>query len=67
MPSRIPVVEDDPDTARLAGLYLARDGHKVMAATDGIEGLRLAREAYPDLVVLDLMLPRLHGEELVWA
>ena len=64
MPSRILIVEDDPDTARLAGLYLARDGHKVIAATDGIEGLRLAREAHPDLVVLDLMLPLLDGMEV---
>ena len=64
MPSRILIVEDDPDTARLVGLYLARDGHKVLAAADGIEGLRLAREASPDLVVLDLMLPRLDGTEV---
>ena len=46
---------------KLVSLYLQRDGHKVLCARDGIEGLRLAREARPDLVVLDLMLPKLNG------
>ena len=64
MPSTVLIVEDDPDTVRLVGLYLGRDGHKVLSAADGIEGLRLAREERPDLVVLDLMLPRLNGMEV---
>ena len=53
-----------PHTIELVRLYLGRDGHKVLAAVDGIEGLRLAREARPDLVVLDLMLPGLDGMEI---
>ena len=61
MASTVLIVEDDPDTAKLVSLYLQRDGHKVLCARDGIEGLRLAREARPDLVVLDLMLPKLNG------
>ena len=64
MASTVLIVEDDPDTVKLVGLYLKRDGHKVLTAGDGIEGLRLAREARPDLVVLDLMLPRLDGMEV---
>ena len=64
MPSTVLIVEDDPDTVKLVGLYLGRDGHKVLSARDGLEGLRLAREARPDLVVLDLMLPRLDGMEV---
>ena len=64
MSSRILIVEDDPDTTRLVGLYLARDGHKILSAADGLEGLRLAREARPDLVVLDLMLPKMDGTEV---
>ncbi len=64
MASTVLIVEDDPDTAKLVSLYLQRDGHKVLCARDGIEGLRLAREARPDLVVLDLMLPRLSGIEV---
>ena len=64
MASTILIVEDDPDTVKLVSLYLRRDGHKVISTGDGLEGLRLARKARPDLVVLDLMLPRLDGIEL---
>ena len=67
MASKVLIVEDDPNTTRLVGLYLARDGHKVISAADGLEGLRLAREARPDLVVLDLMLPKLDGIEVCRA
>ena len=64
MAGKVLIVEDDPDTARLVGIYLSRDGHKVLTAHDGLEGLRLAREAGPDLVVLDLMLPGMDGIEV---
>ena len=64
MQSTVLIVEDDPHVVELAHLYLGRDGHRVLAAADGLEGLRLAREALPDLVVLDLMLPGLDGLEL---
>ena len=64
MPGKILIIEDDPDTSKLVGLYLSRDGHKVLAALDGPEGLRLAREAKPDLIVLDLMLPGMTGMEI---
>ena len=64
MPSTVLIVEDDPITVELVRLYLTRDGHKVLSAIDGLEGLRLAREAHPDLVVLDLMLPGLDGMEV---
>lgn len=67
MASRILIIEDDPHTIKLVGLYLGRDGHKVLEATDGVEGLRLAREAAPDLILLDLMLPRLDGIEICRA
>ena len=64
MGNTVLIVEDDPDTVNLVGLYLNRDGHKVLAARDGLSGLRLAREAKPDVIVLDLMLPRLDGMEI---
>ena len=64
MPSTVLIVEDDPNTIELVRLYLGRDGHKVLAASNGPEGLRLAREAHPDLVILDLMLPGLHGMDV---
>jgi DNA-binding response OmpR family regulator len=61
MSNTVLVVEDDPTTAELVRLYLARDGHAVLTAKDGVEGLRLAREKAPDLVVLDIMLPKMDG------
>ena len=63
MASTVLIVEDDRDTVQLVSLYLKRDGHRVLCAHDGVEGLRLARKARPDLVVLDLMLPKLDGIE----
>ena len=67
MASTVLIVEDDKNTANLVGLYLKRDGHKVAHASDGLSGLKFAREAHPDLVVLDLMLPRLDGMEITRA
>ena len=61
MPSKILVIEDDPNAAELARLYIANDGHEVLTAPDGAQGLRLALEEAPDLIVLDLMLPKLDG------
>jgi two-component system alkaline phosphatase synthesis response regulator PhoP len=64
---RVLVVDDDVKTVELVKLYLNRDGYKVLTAYDGIEALRLARESYPDLVVLDLMLPGLDGLKVCQA
>ena len=61
MASTVLIVEDDPHTVEVVRLYLHRDGYKVLAASNGNEGLRLARESAPDLVVLDLMLPGMGG------
>jgi len=58
---RVLVVDDDAKTLELVRLYLKRDGYRVFTAYDGIEALRLARESYPDLIVLDLMLPGIDG------
>ena len=61
------VVDDDRRTVGLVRLYLEREGHAVRAAHDGQEALELARAAPPDLVVLDLMLPRLDGLDVCQA
>ncbi len=62
--SRILVIEDD--VAILRGLKdnLVRESYEVLTAEDGEEGYRLAREANPDLILLDLMLPTLSGYEI---
>jgi DNA-binding response OmpR family regulator len=61
---KVLVVDDDAKTVELVKLYLDRDGYQVLTAYDGVEALRLAREGYPDLVVLDLMLPDIDGLEI---
>jgi two-component system, OmpR family, alkaline phosphatase synthesis response regulator PhoP len=61
---RVLVVDDDVRTVELVKLYLSRDGYRVLTAYDGVEALRLAREARPDLIVLDLMLPDIYGLEV---
>ncbi|MFD0883835.1 response regulator transcription factor [Streptosporangium algeriense] len=61
MSARILVVEDDPTVAEVVTRYLERDGHRVECVDDGAEALRLALASPPDLLVLDLMLPRMDG------
>ena len=58
---KVLVVDDDAKIVELVRLYLARDGYQVLTAFDGVEALRMAREAHPDLIVLDLMLPGMDG------
>jgi DNA-binding response OmpR family regulator len=58
------VVDDEPHIREVVALYLRRDGHDVLTAADGEEALRLHRQRQPDLVVLDLMLPKLPGSEV---
>jgi DNA-binding response OmpR family regulator len=59
--SRILVVDDDPTVREVVRRYLTREGHEVIEATDGPSALSAIREAAPDLVVLDLMLPGIDG------
>lgn len=67
MTTRILVIEDDPGIARIIALYLEQDGCAVTLASDGAAGLRRAQESPPDLIVLDLMLPRLDGMSICRA
>jgi DNA-binding response OmpR family regulator len=64
---RVLVVEDDLNIANLLRVYLKREGYEAHVANDGREGLRLFGEIEPDLVVLDLMLPGLHGRDVCRA
>jgi DNA-binding response OmpR family regulator len=58
---KILVVDDEPDVASLLTLMLKSQGYDVMAAGDGQEALEKARSGNPDLILLDVMLPRLDG------
>jgi DNA-binding response OmpR family regulator len=59
--ANILVVEDDPAILDTVAYNLRREGHTVVTAADGVTGLRLARESDLDLIVLDLMLPKMSG------
>ncbi len=61
---RILVVDDEPNIVQLLRLYLEKEGFAVVAARDGEEGLALHLRHDPDLVILDLMLPKLDGYEV---
>jgi two-component system phosphate regulon response regulator PhoB len=61
---RILVIEDEPGLQQVLDYNLRREGHEVLLAPSGAEGLRVAREARPDLVLLDWMLPDRSGTEV---
>ncbi|MCY3920459.1 MAG: response regulator, partial [Chloroflexi bacterium] len=58
------IIEDDTRIANWVKVYFERAGFSAEVAHDGVSGLNLARDLSPDLVILDLMLPRLDGVEL---
>ena len=59
--------DDDRDILALLALRLERAGYRVVQAIDGEQALSLARELLPDVVVLDVMMPRLSGTEVLAA
>src|SRR5689334_9354873 len=64
MPSTILVADDEKHIVQLIKLYLTNEGYQVETAADGQEALEKARRLRPDLVVLDLMMPRVDGWEV---
>ena len=58
------IADDEPSIVQLNRLYLTKEGYTVHAARDGQEALDLARRVKPDLIVLDLMMPRVDGWEV---
>src|ERR1700677_725146 len=62
--ARVLVIEDEADLQQVLDYNLRQAGHEVLAATRGQDGLKLAREQHPDLVLLDLMLPDVSGNEV---
>jgi DNA-binding response OmpR family regulator len=62
--SRVLVIEDDPAILRGLADNLRFESYDVLTASDGETGYRIARERPPDLIVLDLMLPRMSGYEV---
>ncbi len=63
MPATILLVDDEPATQELIAANLTRAGHHVLRASDAETGQRIVRDALPDLILLDWMLPGMSGVE----
>ena len=65
MAKKILFIEDEDALQKSLGDLLREKGFEVISAVDGETGLRLAKESFPDLILLDLILPRMHGLKLL--
>jgi len=61
---KIVLVDDEPDILRTLEIFLKSEGFNVLTATDGIKALDIIRASRPDLIVLDIMLPKLDGYKI---
>ncbi|MFC1903650.1 PleD family two-component system response regulator [Chloroflexota bacterium] len=61
MPKKILVVDDDPDIRDALAVVLESQGYQTVTARDGIEGLAALRAEKPDLMILDLLMPKMDG------
>lgn len=61
---KILVVDDEPSIVRPLEFILKKNGYKVLTASNGEEGLRVARAEKPDLIFLDVMMPKKNGYEV---
>ena len=67
MKPRILVSDDDNITAHLILSTLEKDGYQVLRAMDGEQCLQLAHAEVPELIILDLLMPKMHGLEVLKA
>ncbi|MCX5700523.1 MAG: response regulator [Candidatus Omnitrophica bacterium] len=61
MPKKVLIVDDSPTVVEIMKASLGPEGYGIIVAADGQEGLEKARKEKPDLIILDLMLPKLDG------
>ena len=61
---KVLIIEDDPSFLRAASHIVEKEGYIVITASNGMTGLRMAKEDKPDLLILDVMLPGLDGFEI---
>jgi DNA-binding response OmpR family regulator len=66
-PATVLVVDDDPVILKLLEVNFEMEGFEVVGASDGAMGLERAREVLPDIVILDVMMPRMTGYEVAKA
>ena len=60
-PSRVLVVDDEPDLVLLLEEHLTHEGYDVVTATTGMQAISSARESHPDIILLDVMMPGVSG------
>ncbi len=64
MGKKILVVDDEPDLLKVTLLRLKKTGYEVFGCVDGQEALDLARQIMPDLIILDVYLPVINGDDV---
>jgi CheY-like chemotaxis protein len=57
------LVEDDPDSRHMLAMTLELEGHQVLTASNGAQAITMAKRHHPRLIILDLMMPVMSGEE----
>ena len=63
--STVLLIDDEPVIAKMAGRRLEQAGYRVLTAADGERGLIAARVEHPDLILMDVMMPRLNGHDVL--
>lgn len=65
LPSKILIVDDEPDIVEFISYNLKSKGYHIATAKDGVEAIRKAREFHPDLILLDIMMPNKDGIQTI--
>ena len=65
MKNKILIIEDDIEISDMLNDYLSKNNHDTSIARDGINGIKIAKENNPDLIILDIMLPYKSGDEVL--
>ncbi|RZK48599.1 MAG: response regulator transcription factor [Pedobacter sp.] len=60
---KILIVDDEPDILELIEYHLKKEGYQVFLASNGLEGVKVAKKINPDLIILDIMMPKMDGIE----
>jgi DNA-binding response OmpR family regulator len=65
MATKIAIIEDDVAISQMYRMKFEAEGYKVETAENGVLGLELAKEMQPDMILLDLMMPEMNGDEML--